>query len=440
MYVSIEYRYCACAKIRGAALRALCDACSKQHAPFCAIAMAKAMAASKLFVSQTERLTLEYSIVNPLLSLRTGHSLTENVLTKELGKVTNWYEFGIALDMPVEVLDSIRRSNQDAGIEVWKIEMFKRWLNRTRTASWNDIIHALQKVGYHALADELTSIYIQQPQLSTSAVGETNTTYLHSNYSQTFQWVVTRGGVTCIFFVFSAPQSPDEVRTDRRVLLKLLNLQTCYGQMIAEMLGFVSEVDLGRVKMFLEATIGDRDFRGCSSLEDVLYLLIDKHIDIFNITRLEQLSNAINHNAMKDLVANYNKEKEKFLHEVAVIDFHREVASKVNYQVPYGEKAEVVIRIPHEYASPHGRTLKDMETLAGKAFGEYYQSFIRMTVKPGSILVVWQFPVSLSAKLEHSARDSSDLFAMEGVEVVMVAGRVVYTSDRKVLMQEIYCH
>ena len=310
--------------------------------------------------------------------------------------------------MPVEVLDSIRRSNQGAGIEVWKIEMFQRWLNRTPKASWNDIIHALKEVGHHALADELTIKYIQQPQQS--AVGETNIICLHSNR----------------YGIFSAPQSPDEVRTDRRVLLKLINLQMCYGQMITKMLGLSSEVDLGRVKMFLEATIGDRDFRECSSFEGVLYLLIDKHIDIFNITRLEQLSNEINHNTMKDLVASYNEEKEKFFHEVAVIDFHQEVASRVNYPVPYGEKAEVVIRIPHEYASPHERTLKDMERLAGKAFGEYYQSFIRMTVKPGSILVVWQFPVFLSAELERSARDSSDLFAKEGVEVVMVAGRVVF--------------
>ena len=184
--------------------------------------------------------------------------------------------------------------------------------------------------------------------------------------------------------------------------------------------------------MFLEATIGDRDFRECRSFEGVLYLLIDKHIDIFNITRLEQLSNKINHNAMKQLVASYNKEKEKFLHEVTVVDFHHEVASKVNYQVPIGERAEVVIRIPHEYANPHGRTLKDMETLASKAFGDYYPSFIRMTVKPGSFLVVWQFPVSLSPKLDHAAQESSDLFAEEGVELVMVDGRVVYTSDRKV--------
>ena len=210
--------------------------------------------------------------------------------------------------------------------------------------------------------------------------------------------------------------------------------------MIAKMLHLSSEVDLGHVKMFLEATIGDRDFRGCSSFEDVLYLLMDKHIDIFNITRLEQLSNEIDHKAMKDLVTSYNKEKEKFLHEVAVIDFHQEVASKVKYPVPYGEKAEVVIRIPHEYVKTNNKTLKDMETLAGKVFGEYYQSFIRMTVTSGSILVVWQFPVSLSPKLEHAAQASSDLFAKEGVEAVMVAGRVVYTSDSKVLMQEMYCH
>ena len=148
--------------------------------------------------------------------------------------------------------------------------------------------------------------------------------------------------------------------------------------MIAEMLHLSSEVDLKHVKMFLEAMIGDRDFRECSSFENVLYLLIDKHIDIFNITRLEQLSNEINHNTMKELVANYNEEKEKFLHDLAVIEFHQEVASKVNYPVPYGEKAEVVIRIPYEYARPP--TSKDMETLAGKAIGENYQSFIRMTV------------------------------------------------------------
>ena len=210
--------------------------------------------------------------------------------------------------------------------------------------------------------------------------------------------------------------------------------------MITKMLHLSSEVDLGRVKMFLEVTIGDRDFRGCSSFEDVLYLLINKHIDIFNITQLEQLSNEINHNAMKELVASYSEEKEKFLREVAVIDFHREVASEVNYQVPDGEKAEVVIRIPYEYVKSNDKTLKDMETLAGKAFGEYYQSFIRMTVKAGSILIVWQFPVSLSTKLEHSVRAKSKFLVQGGVEVVMVAGRVVYASDSRVLMQEIYCH
>ena len=145
--------------------------------------------------------------------------------------------------------------------------------------------------------------------------------------------------------------------------------------MIAEMLSLSSEVNLGHVKIFLEVMIGDRDFRECSSFENVLYLLIDRHINIFDITRLEQLSNVINHNTMKELVTNYNKEKEKFLHEVAVIDFLQEVASKVKYPVPDGEKAEVVIRIPHECAS--SRTLKDMETLAGKAIGEY---FIQMTV------------------------------------------------------------
>ena len=91
---------------------------------------------------------------------------------KELGKVTKWYEFGIALKIPVEDMDSIEKSNQTAGIGRCKIAMFNWWLNITPTASWNDIIRALKDIGYHALANKLTSKYIQQPQLS--AVGETN--------------------------------------------------------------------------------------------------------------------------------------------------------------------------------------------------------------------------------------------------------------------------
>ena len=91
------------------------------------------------------------------------------VLAKELGRVTKWYEFGVALDMPVEDLESIYLSNPNAGIGELKSAMFQRWLDRTPTTSWNNIIQALNEHGYHALADELTSKYTRY-QLS---AGET---------------------------------------------------------------------------------------------------------------------------------------------------------------------------------------------------------------------------------------------------------------------------
>lgn len=101
---------------------------------------------------------------------------------KELGKVTNWHEFGIALDMPGEVLNSIRSSNPNGDVGEWKSAMFQRWLDRTPTASWNDIIRALNELGYHTLAEELTSKYIKPPHGQLSAVGETNIIiYLQSN-------------------------------------------------------------------------------------------------------------------------------------------------------------------------------------------------------------------------------------------------------------------
>ena len=72
------------------------------------------------------------------------------------------------------------------------------------------------------------------------------------------------------------------------------------------------------------------------------------------------------------------------------------------------------------------RTLKDMEELALRAFGEYQLEFVRIHVKLGSVIILVFFPETLTGKLEHLAHKNAAVFEDAGVEEVSVGGRVVF--------------
>ena len=203
--------------------------------------------------------------------------------------------------------------------------------------------------------------------------------------------------------------------------------------MLVGMRRLSSQIDLGEVRFFLKVTFDDGEFSGCNTFEDVLDLLCKKYIDTFNISYLERLATSLKINEMSQLISDYKKKKESFLREVSIAQFHYAVASRVYPAIPE-KSAEIVIKIPCSLAN--NRTLKDMDLLAAKVFDEHHVSLVRIKVQPGSILVSWQFPVSLVDKLEKSVIAKSGCFAGEGVEEVTVAKKVVFTSDEKVIIKD----
>ena len=80
----------------------------------------------------------------------------------------------------------------------------------------------------------------------------------------------------------------------------------------------------------------------------------------------------------------------------------------------------LTIKISTELAG--NRTLKDMEKLALRAFGECQQEFVRIHVKLGFVIISVFFP----EKLEQLAHKNAAVFKDAGVEEVSVDGRVVF--------------
>ena len=108
------------------------------------------------------------------------------------------------------------------------------------------------------------------------------------------------------------------------------------------------------------------------------------HIDVFNISILQQLVACFKNQEQTQVIEVYNEKKESFLKQTTVLEFQRAVVSRVEPILASG-KAVVTITISKEMASH--RTLKDIEKLAMEGFEKCQKKFIRLHAEPGSIII-----------------------------------------------------
>jgi len=91
---------------------------------------------------------------------------TIHQLTEELAGMNDWYSLGVALLVPVSKLQEIMALSPLGGIARWRIDLLQHWLDSTPTASWSDIITALEKIGHHTLSARLRTKYL--PSVTTT--------------------------------------------------------------------------------------------------------------------------------------------------------------------------------------------------------------------------------------------------------------------------------
>ena len=236
--------------------------------------------------------------------------------------------------------------------------------------------------------------------------------------------------------VFSPPlsnplatdENKAEIEADVNVVRNLKDLEGSFGDMIVGVKRHLEkcDCDLREAKLFLFSTIGTEVFGGCDNFGEVLEKLQHDHIDVFNISILQQLVACLkkNHEQIEVIeIEAYSKKKESFLKQTTVLEFQRSVVSRVEPILASG-MAVVTIKVPKKIA--YCRTLKDIEELAMDGFEECHKKFIHLHADPGSIIISWVFPKKLSGKLEQQARDNATIFKDNGVLEVTVGGKKVF--------------
>ena len=82
-------------------------------------------------------------------------------LYSELTTVTDWYRLGLYLDLKTHELGKIEQNYTNQGCDRRMLVMLALWLRSTPTATWKDVVSALQQMGENRVAENIRQKYIR---------------------------------------------------------------------------------------------------------------------------------------------------------------------------------------------------------------------------------------------------------------------------------------
>ena len=86
-------------------------------------------------------------------------ALNPRNLLFELKAVTNWYQLGINLSLQTYELNKIQQDY--GGNDQQTLQMLDLWLRHTPSASWLDVLNALEEMGENRVAENIRQKYIR---------------------------------------------------------------------------------------------------------------------------------------------------------------------------------------------------------------------------------------------------------------------------------------
>ena len=220
-----------------------------------------------------------------------------------------------------------------------------------------------------------------------------------------------------------------EIEANKKVVEQLCSLEFELSVMLTTIrkLHF-EDCDISQAVFFLNDLSGTEDFASCVTIEQIIKTLRRGYIDTFNVYLLEKVADCLKSGDMKRLAKEYEEKKERLFKETTVVDFQRAVVSKVKPALSK-RKVEVTIKVQKRLANE--RVLKDMEQLAAEAFDDNQKWFVHFHAIPGSVIVLWHVPESLSDTLEQLVHSKVAMLREEGVEEVTIGGKTVFLSTQE---------
>ena len=212
----------------------------------------------------------------------------------------------------------------------------------------------------------------------------------------------------------------------------MLELKDSFSILCTNIRQVLASCDLCSVQFLLNTQNNTDEFSRYDNIDRLLCHLHQNYVDVFNIRCLEILVTYFNKAELNESMDEYKAKKDKFLSNTDVIGFQHAVVSEAE---PYIQSGKAVVKIKISHPRKWGvkkclPTLKDIEELALKGFGDCSASLVHLHVTIGSIIISWLFPVAMSDKLIKSVQDNAAVFKDAEVEEVTIAGWIVFSDSQ----------
>ena len=178
-----------------------------------------------------------------------------------------------------------------------------------------------------------------------------------------------------------------------------------------------------QLKFYLSDYCDERSIRNCSTLSDVIDILIDElKIYIFNIETLTASCNqfAVECSEMKVCVENYKFHLDDFLSNASVKEFMGALETEItNHNIV----EPVTLKLDE---SKIDNTLKTLKKLVYHFFGNCSKALAHSDTGEGCVCITWLVPTSLVPTLKTRAKKlSRENLASQGVLELVIGLRIV---------------
>lgn len=187
-----------------------------------------------------------------------------------------------------------------------------------------------------------------------------------------------------------------------------------------------TKFDLAEVKLFLSSCFGIEELNECKSFYPLLEQLQRSHIDVFNISILDDLATSFDENdkSLTEVIKSYKREKNEFLNQTTIQEYSKAV--RVSRPKPSTPNRMDIVSFKITEMSCH-KTLRDIEMVAIEGFEGCYKKFICLHAEASTNIISWAFPEELSVRLENLAQENANIFESNDVLEVTVAGKIAFS-------------
>ena len=341
---------------------------------------------------------------------------TVNELDLELIGLVRWQSFALQLPMIERSdIEEIEQDNQGS-TEKQRLALFGTWLRRCISASWQDVVIALEKINENVLAADVKVKYNLVGSTSpdnTSTVPQSHECPLNPPLPDSFQDIVL-------------PSEEDVVRN-------LEQLNKSFGDLVTDLrteIDKIVETDKTVLRK-IAIRVEEEEYcniKGLTSVKspDELFNLIRQHYNFLDIDLLETIAEYLKCEDLCARIKKHNEKIDEFKSTVPVESLRNSIIPYVSMPNSSNPRSIVIIKLQRPWRK---RSIKLVERLTKSLFPGNSHTFEWFRVMIRSVYVMFLVPEEKTESLVSTSCQKLQFMRLMGVFNLQIGSARVLNED-----------